>query len=455
MPTPASTANGSATPHFDNKEVSTYSADQPTCNNKHEGDSARPHGRAADISESEDQAASEALQEALADSCGVPAESTACSSVTAPPAPPKSKPAATEPPERTPPPPPKPPKQKGLKLVTFENVEDKKVEWLWEDRFPLGMLTAVYGKGGLGKSTVMMDVAARVTTGAPWPDGAVGCEPGSVLYVSSEDLPHVIRRRLESAEADLSKTHFPTASGSSEGCESINLQSTLDSLGDALSDLGDCRLIVFDPIDTCLGKVDAKSNQSYRSVLQPLAQLAAKHNAAIVMLGHVNKSDTPSAAEKASGSGAFINASRVAWIFGNHPNDPEKCVIALTKGNLSEDPGAMEYAIETDEELDCPRIAWGECIEMTGDELNQQDQGRRSSGKKASKIEAAKDLIAEYLRARNGEADAKEAYEYLKERGVKEATARRARKQLKIKSVPKKPGPGRRWVMENRPGEAA
>jgi len=73
-------------------------------------------------------------------------------------------------------------------LTKLSDVKPERVEWLWADRIPLGKLTLVAGDPGLGKSLVTCDIAARVSSGTPWPDrkSELGVA-GSVILLSAED----------------------------------------------------------------------------------------------------------------------------------------------------------------------------------------------------------------------------------------------------------------------------
>ena len=59
----------------------------------------------------------------------------------------------------------------GLEVVRLSSVIAKPIEWLWPKRIALGTVSIVAGDGGLGKSTILCGIAARITTGADWPDG--------------------------------------------------------------------------------------------------------------------------------------------------------------------------------------------------------------------------------------------------------------------------------------------
>ena len=58
--------------------------------------------------------------------------------------------------------------------VCAATVTTKPVKWLWPGRTPKGKLTLFDGDPDLGKSVVTIDIAARKSTGRPFPDGAPG-----------------------------------------------------------------------------------------------------------------------------------------------------------------------------------------------------------------------------------------------------------------------------------------
>ena len=70
--------------------------------------------------------------------------------------------------------------------VLVSEVEREHVEWLWHGRLALGKLTVIDGDPGLGKSALYCDMAAYITTGRTWPDGA-SCLAGGVVIVTTED----------------------------------------------------------------------------------------------------------------------------------------------------------------------------------------------------------------------------------------------------------------------------
>jgi RecA-family ATPase len=75
------------------------------------------------------------------------------------------------------------------------------VEWLVPGWIPLGVLTVLDGDPGLGKSTLLIDIAARVTSHGMLFNNQQG-PIGTVILMSAEDpAENTIRPRLEAAGA--------------------------------------------------------------------------------------------------------------------------------------------------------------------------------------------------------------------------------------------------------------
>jgi hypothetical protein len=115
-------------------------------------------------------------------------------------------------------------KPSGPRPVTIclADVTPKPVRWLWPNRIPLGKLTLVFGDPNLGKSFVTLDIAARLSTGKPWPDlpGVENVPAGTVLLSAEDDLSDTIRPRLAAAGADLSRVKALEGIRLSEGAQS-------------------------------------------------------------------------------------------------------------------------------------------------------------------------------------------------------------------------------------------
>lgn len=90
----------------------------------------------------------------------------------------------------------------------FSNVSRLEVGWLWYPYIPCGKITILQGDPGCGKSTMIMDIIGKLTTGRQLPDGRM-LAPMNVLYQCSEDgLSDTIKPRLEKAGADCKRVGY-------------------------------------------------------------------------------------------------------------------------------------------------------------------------------------------------------------------------------------------------------
>jgi len=84
------------------------------------------------------------------------------------------------------------------------------IEWHWPGTIPLRKVTLLEGPAGAGKSQLALDLAARVTRSAPWPNGEPSSLPtADVLVVCRKNEAAAASARFERAGGDLAKLfHF-------------------------------------------------------------------------------------------------------------------------------------------------------------------------------------------------------------------------------------------------------
>ena len=277
----------------------------------------------------------------------------------------------------------------GPVLTMMSNVSPTEVEWLWKNRIPKKCLTMVVGKPGQGKTFVVSgDLAARVSVGADWPDGAPG-EAGEVLIISAEDDPsYTIRPRLDAHGADPSKVAMLSMvkSPKSDGTmaeRSFNL-TDLPALEAALQQLPNCKLVIIDPVGSFLGgKTDGNSDSEVRSVLVPVSALAAKYGVAIVVIMHRRKDGGKDADALAMGSVAFIGVARSSMHVIADQEDPKRRLLLPGKSNLAEPTAGLAFRIQGNP----ARIVWEkDAVELTANDAMAQEE-RPASGPKGGEIQ--------------------------------------------------------------------
>ena len=260
----------------------------------------------------------------------------------------------------------------GAVVITVADVESERVSWLWPGWLPFGKLVSLAGDPGLGKSTVALDLAARISTGDPMPDGSTIEQARDVLILSAEDsLADVIRPRLEAAGADLGRVHVLPAVRDEEGeLRPPTLPDDVSRIEEA-AERREVGLIIVDPLSAFLGgSIDSHKDHDVRRALAPLSMLAESTGACVLVIRHWGKSAGKSI-YRGLGSIAFIGAARVGVVVAEDP-DPEhegRRVIAVEKSNLAAKPEPLAYHLVSADEHGCARISWAGPVSYSPDEL--------------------------------------------------------------------------------------
>lgn len=206
---------------------------------------------------------------------------------------------------------------------------------MYNGRIPLGCLTLAHGAGDLGKSTVYLDWAARLSRGFDFHDTDNPQEPGDVLLVVAEDpLEYVVSRRLDAADADDSRIQAIrgvwTYGDDGEPVQiALNLIQHVPLIGETLSNLPNPLLLVVDPIGQ-FTRGDMHRDNEVRELTGALAGLAEEYNLAVLMVGHDSKDTSRSAQNRYLGSVAFRNAVRSVLWFCQDVDDEDRRIIYHT-----------------------------------------------------------------------------------------------------------------------------
>lgn|GEM_PF-3456641 len=234
----------------------------------------------------------------------------------------------------------------GPVIVRLADVEPgRAVEWLWRGHVPRGTVTIFEGDPGLGKSALTCDLAARVSTGAPMPDGTPGVVGGAVILSAEDSLRDVIRPRLEAAGADLERVVALAAIRTAEGERLPELPLDLGALERAIVE-SSAVLVVIDPLMAYLGvEVNSWRDQDVRRALAPLAALAERAGCAVVIIRHLNKGAGGSAIYRGGGSIGIVGAARAAFVVAKDPDDATARVLAPVKCNLAAPPASRTFRV--------------------------------------------------------------------------------------------------------------
>ena len=138
-------------------------------------------------------------------------------------------------------------------------------------------------------------------------------------------------------------------------------------------------LVVIDPMMAFFKpEVAANSDQVMRVALAPLAVLAARSGAAVLLVRQLNKRGGRKALYRGGGSIGIIGAIRTGLFLGLTA-EPNRRVLAMTKSNIS--PTAPALACRVTEDAGRPRLQWlGECDATADDSVGPPPPTRHRIG---------------------------------------------------------------------------
>ncbi len=256
---------------------------------------------------------------------------------------------------------------------------------------PRGVVTMLGGHGGSGKSILALTIAAHVAVGRQW--SSFHLQQGRVLYVDMEDgaefTPYRLRRVCDTynINPDAVTESLTLLDGTRSDC---SLASEISMDGVRLLAMtpvwteveeaapGHCLIVIDNVSDAYSGNENER--RQVRQFMRALGQLAREHDAAVLLLAHVDKHAARFGASgnSYSGSTGWHNSARSRLALtttkdggaelvhekANHGkkartlqldwNDETGVLVAIA---LSETDKADQTTSDRDEVLDCIRTA--------------------------------------------------------------------------------------------------
>ncbi len=296
----------------------------------------------------------------------------------------------------------------------MEDVKCENVEWLWYPFIPYGKITIIQGDPGEGKTTLVLQIIAKLTKGDAIINGE-SKEPINIIYQTAEDgLSDTIKPRLVAANADCSKVLVIDDRETPLTMLDVRLEKAISETG--------ARLVVLDPIQGFLGAdVDMHRANEIRPVMKHIAEIAEKYRCAVILVGHMNKCNMGKSAYRGLGSIDFQAAARSVLIVGRIKNEPEIRVVCQIKNSLA--PEAKSIAFRLSEKNG---FEWIGEYDVSADDLLAADN-------RGQKLKEAKEFLKEILKS--GSMTQKEISEEAENHGIKNKTLWNAKSDLKIESI--------------------
>ncbi len=328
-------------------------------------------------------------------------------------------------------------------MINMESVKVEQIEWLLYPFIPFGKVTIIQGDPGEGKTTMVLQIIAKLTRGEPIllnkksqkeaqqdseenlkqevlsQDNPI--QPVNVIYQTAEDgLGDTIKPRLLAAGADCSRVLVIDDREQPLTMVDVRIEEAIMQTK--------ARMVVLDPIQGFLGTdVDMHRANEIRPLMKRMAVLAEKYHCAIILIGHMNKNSNGKSSYRGLGSIDFQAAARSVLIVGRLKDEPETRVMCHVKSSLA--PEGKSVAFRLDKETG---FQWIGEYDISADDLLSGDV-------RGQKSRIAKEFLLDIL-ADGGMAQ-KKIEEEASKQGIKKKTLRNAKQELEIDSVKR----GNQW----------
>jgi hypothetical protein len=215
--------------------------------------------------------------------------------------------------------------------LLLSGIPPQPIQWLWQERLPLGHLTVLEGHSGNGTTLFALTLAAAISSGAPMPGSSSG-QQGHVLLITP-GLHHaaLLRQRLEAAGADLSRITLlstvaqPDSPHATTAGIPFSLPAHFALLEETIARLSPL-LVIIDPLALAI-----RSSRTLPDVLSRLAALAERTNCALLLVRHLPAART---------SALTAYASTILRL-APAPGEEQERLLATVKHTLSAAPAEL------------------------------------------------------------------------------------------------------------------
>lgn len=320
-----------------------------------------------------------------------------------------------------------------LRPTLASGVVMRRIRWLWEHRIPLGGLTLLAGREGLGKSSIAVDLTAQITRGEM--HGELHGTPSNVIYINSEDArDYTIVPRLVAAGADLDRVIFLDAITSDDIETTIVLPLDTDLLAAAVTE-HQAVMVVLDAATSVIdSRLDGDKDRQVRQGLEAIARkVGERTGCAVLGIVHFGKRDSNDTGKLILGSIAWSQVARSTLAVALD-TDTGNLTLTGSKANLTatDVPSLIckivSHQVDTIEgPTSVGRVTWlGETDQDARDLL---DSGEAAAGR--AERNEARDWLEDWLSA--GQVKSSDAKRAATAAGISERTLQRARASLRVR----------------------
>jgi AAA domain len=311
-------------------------------------------------------------------------------------------------------------------IRTMDTIQQEEIDYVLDKRIPRSKPTLFIGDPGVGKSYTALAIAAALSNGEALPFDTTEPEaPLRSLIISAEDgAADTIKPRLAKLGADMSMIAIPD-----DGITPSSINATMI---DRMLAEWPAALVIIDPILAYANGRNTDRAADVRGLLGPLALVAEKQRAALLLILHMTKNAQMKALYRGQGSVDFVAISRSVFVFAQDSENPERRLMAHAKSSLAGLQPTIEFFIDGN-----GSFRWGGETSYTADEA--LDTGEPKREREAKQLDSAARFLQDILSV--GAMPSNEVKEKAIKAGVSWRTVWRAKEVLDVRASKQ----GREW----------
>lgn len=306
---------------------------------------------------------------------------------------------------------------------TLDEFSEQEATWLCEGWIPEGQITLLAAEGGVGKTTLWVDLAAAISSGRPSvldaPD--VVREPQLVAFLSTEDsVEKKLKRKLRLAGANQKNIIAPNFAADINN-ELGGLKFGSEKLKSFVRYYKPA-LCIFDPVQGFIPPdINMGSRNAMRDCMAPLIALGEETGCTFVVICHTNKRKGAYGRDRIADSADLWDIARSVLMAGKTAEDGIR-YLSQEKNNYDVLQKTKLFSINEDGLIVSEGETWKRDREFIADFAVTNS---------APVVDDIKERILSIIDENSGSVEVSVLEDKLKSEGFKDASIRRAKDKLR------------------------
>jgi putative DNA primase/helicase len=231
-----------------------------------------------------------------------------------------------------------------IEIVNGASVTPKAIDWQWNGWLAAGKLHLIAGAKGTKKTSIAIDLAARITSGGRWLDGTPAPLGDVLIWSGEDDFDDTLLPRLLGAGGDPKRIHHVKGAIVDGKRRPFDPARDVQFLIESAQNIADLRMLIVNSIVSAVAG-DSHKNAEVRRGLQPLVMFAAERRCSVLGLTHFTKGTAGrDPVERVTGSLAFAAQARLVMVTAKPIAEDAKHRLVRAASNIGPDGGGFEYS---------------------------------------------------------------------------------------------------------------